>query len=69
MCGYQFIFTVFDRSICLVAEIASLVTSVRNTAFTRDIRLRTENRVRAIQSSLQIEVNSLVMVDSERRIG
>ena len=61
MCGYQPKFTISARSINLVSEISSLVTSISHASLTRDIRLRKRNRVRSIQSSLQIEANSLTV--------
>ena len=61
MCGYQPKFTISARSINLVSEISSLVTSISHASLTRDIRLRNRNRVRSIQSSLQIEANSLTV--------
>ena len=38
-----------------------MVTSISHASLTRDIRLRKRNRVRSIQSSLQIEANSLTV--------
>ena len=38
-----------------------MVTSISHASLTRDIRLRNRNRVRSIQSSLQIEANSLTV--------
>lgn len=75
MCGYQPKFSVSARSINLVAEISSLVTELGQTSLTRDLKLRRKNRVRSIQSSLQIEANSLTVeevsaiFDGKRIVG
>ena len=59
MCGYHPVFLVSAKTISLVAEIASLVTRIDAAGITRDARFRKANRVKSIQSSLQIEANSL----------
>ena len=75
MPGYQPRFTVSAESINLVSEIASLVTKMDIFSSNVDIRLRKKNRVRSIQSSLEIEANSLTVsqvtdiIEGKRVIG
>lgn len=73
MSGYQPRFTVSAESINLVSEIASLLTKMDIFSSNMDIRLK--NRVRSIQSSLEIEANSLTVsqvtdiIEGKRVIG
>jgi len=75
MSGYQPKFTVSAESINLVSEISSLVTRLDIAGGQADIRLRKRNRVRSIQSSLQIEANTLTesqvtdIIEGRRVIG
>ncbi len=75
MCGYQPKFSVTARSINLVSEISSLVTEIGHTSLSRDPYLRRKNRVKSIQSSLQIEANTLTLeqvsaiFDGKRVVG
>lgn len=75
MSGYQPKFTVSAESINLVSEIASLVTKMDMINRGMDIGLRKKNRIRSIQSSLEIEANSLTVsqvtdiIEGRRVIG
>ncbi len=75
MCGYQPKFSVSVRSINLISEISSLVTELGHASLSRDLHLRRKNRVKSIQSSLQIEANSLTLeqvsaiFDGKRVVG
>lgn len=61
MCGYQPKFTVSSKSINLISEISALVTKMDYHSPNRNLKLRKKNRVRSIQSSLQIEANSMTV--------
>ena len=61
MCGYQPKFTVSSKSINLISEISALVTKMDYRSLNRNLKLRKKNRVRSIQSSLQIEANSMTV--------
>ena len=61
MSDYQPKFTVSAESISLVSEISSLATMADLSGCGRDVRLRKKNRVLTIQSSLQIEANTLTV--------
>ncbi|MBE6528287.1 MAG: Fic family protein [Thermoplasmata archaeon] len=63
MCGYQPTFTISAKSINLVSEISSLVTKLSPQIDRMDLKLRRKNRVKSIQSSLEIEANSLTEND------
>ena len=75
MCGYQPKYSISSKSVNLVAEIATLITKIDPDAVIMDLRLRKRNRVKSIQSSLQIEANSMTLdqitdiIDGKRVIG
>ena len=59
MSGYTPPFTVSSKSINLLADICTRLASIRSYGVPFPPRLRHENRIRSIQSSLAIENNSL----------
>ncbi len=75
MSGYQPKFTVSAESVNLISEISELMTRVELSNDCSDLKLRKRNRIKSIQSSLQIEANSLTVsqvtdiVDGKRVIG
>ena len=75
MRGYQPKFTISPKSLNLVSEISILIAKAEPYSFDLDVRLRKRNRIRSIQSSLQIEANSMTVeqvtaiVEGKRVIG
>jgi Fic family protein len=61
MCGYQPKFTISSKSVNLISEITALITKMDPHSMNRDLKLRKKNRVKSIQSSLQIEANSMTV--------
>ena len=61
MSGYQPKFTVSAESVNLISEISELMTRVELSNDCSDLKLRKRNRIKSIQSSLQIEANSLTV--------
>lgn len=75
MCGYQPKYSISTKSVNLVAEISSLVARINPDSVIMDLRLRRRNRIRSIQSSLQIEANSMTIdqvtdiIEGKRVVG
>lgn len=75
MCGYEPKFTVSAECINLVADISAMLAKIEPGSISRDVRLRKINRVKSIQSSLQIEANSMTVeqvtaiIDGKRVLG
>ena len=75
MCGYGPKFTVSAECINLVADISAMLARIEPSSISRDVRLRKINRVKSIQSSLQIEANSMTVeqvtaiIDGKRVLG
>ncbi len=61
MCGYQPKYSLSSKGVNLISEISSLVALLDSNGAKFDPKLRKKNRVRAIQSSLQIEANSMTV--------
>lgn len=78
MMPYTLPFTIIEEILNLVAEISELLGSIEADSIyadTKSIRLRKENRIRTIHSTLAIENNSLTLeqitaiVEGKRVIG
>ena len=75
MCGYEPKFSISTKSINLVSEISALVKEIELAHVYMDLRLRRKNRIISIQSSLQIEANSMTidqvsdMIEGKRVLG